>query len=73
MWELFAMQGKSAFAYASLVKDRRFAQLLRDNLRLAQRKGRQAKLYPASGDVPAKRYNQSVVVSLDSSDFVTIR
>lgn len=67
------MQGKSAFAYTSLVKDKRFTKLLCDNLRFAQRKGHQAKLYPGSGEVPAKRYNQSVVVSLDSSDFVTIR
>ena len=73
IWELFVMLEKSTFAYTSLDKDKRFTQFLSDSLRLAQWKSRQAKLYPASGKVPAKRYNQSVVVSLDNSDFVTIR
>lgn len=67
------MQGKSTFAYTSLVKDKRFTRFLSDSLRLAQWKSRQAKLYPSSGSAPAKRYNQSVVVSLGNSDFVTIR
>lgn len=59
------MKNKSTFAYTCLTKDPKFKQFISDSLRLAQWQNKQSKL---KNKFPKKE----IVVSLDSSEYITI-